>query len=498
MNKRYEELYSLSLRRGFIWPSAEIYGGLGGFYDYGPLGSQLKRNWEESWLRYFLGLGENYFLIDSSTILPYSALKSSGHVDLFSDLLVKCKKCGEGYKVEEILGTIKKEDLQPEVRIGPSEIDQKIAAQNKKCPKCKGELDDTKEFNMMFSLGIGSESEIQAFLRPETAQGAYLSFKRGFEIARKKLPFGLAIIGRAYRNEISPRQGVYRMRELIQAELQIFFDHSKFDKTLDFESIENYPLRVQFSGDGQIQELRCEEVVSKKQLPKFYVYHMAKVQQFYLEHLRIPEKKFRFLELEEDEKEFYNKIHYDAEIYFESYDGFKEVDGIHYRTDYDLSRHEKGSKERMEVSFEGEKVIPHVLELSFGIDRNLWALLDVFHEKDERTVLRFPPSLAPYSAGIFPLVNKDGLDAKAKNIYQSLKEDFNVFYDDSGSIGRRYARMDEIGTPFCITVDYETKEKDTVTVRDRDSTVQKRVPISELEPILRNLLTRKKSFTELR
>jgi len=494
MNKRYEELYSLSLRRGFIWPSAEIYGGLAGFYDYGPLGSMLKRNWENSWLNYFLGLGDNYFLIDSSNIMPHSSLKASGHVELFSDFLVKCKKCGESYKADDLLGEVtgtSGEGLKAE------ELDKKITEANVKCLKCGNGFNAATEFNMMFPMSIGSEGQDKGYLRPETAQGVYLNFKRGFEVARKKLPFGLAIVGRAYRNEISPRQGVYRMRELIQAELQIFFDPTKFDKTLDFENIANYPLRVQFHDDPQIKELRCEELIAKKELPKYYVYHMAMVQKYYLEQLQYPLERFRLLELGENERAFYNKIHYDIEVNLESLGGFKELGGIHYRTDYDLSRHQEGSKERMEVTFEGEKIIPHVLELSFGIDRNLWSLIDVFYEKTDRAVLRLPAVLAPFTAGVFPLVTKNGLDVKAKKLYVALRDYHNVFYDESGSIGRRYARMDEIGTPFCITVDFDSMKDDTVTIRERDSTLQKRVPIPKLESLLRELIIKKKPFTEL-
>jgi glycyl-tRNA synthetase len=284
---------------------------------------------------------------------------------------------------------------------------------------------------------------------------------------------------------------------LIQAELQIFFDPARFDKSIDFGAVDSYPVRVQFCGGKNIEEFRCGELVSRKDLPKFFVYHMAIVQKYYIEQLHIPIQRFRFLELSEEERAFYNELHFDLEVDMESLDGYKELGGLHYRTDYDLTRHQKGSRERLEVSVEGEKLIPHVLELSFGIDRNLWALIDVFYEADERVVLRLPPSLAPYTAGVFPLVKKDGLDEKAKEIYFTLRNDFRIFYDDSGSIGRRYARMDEIGTPFCITLDYDTKEDGSVTVRERDSTLQKRVKISKLEPTFRTLLANKKLFTEL-
>jgi glycyl-tRNA synthetase len=285
---------------------------------------------------------------------------------------------------------------------------------------------------------------------------------------------GLAIIGRAYRNEISPRQGFYRLRELNQAELQIFFDPDTIDEHPDFDTVKDQIMRIYPVGERAqgVKEVPLKEV----DVPRFYGYYMAKVQDFYLKVLKIPPELFRFRELSEEERAFYNKIHWDMEILTESLGGFKEAGGIHYRTDHDLSGHQKGSKKKMEINVQGKKFVPHVLELSFGVDRNVLMLMDVaYTEEEERVVLKFPQTVAPYKVAVFPLVKKEGLERIAYEIYEELKKDFSTFFDEKGSIGKRYRRQDEIGTPFCVTVDYDTKEDNTVTVRKRDTMEQVRI-----------------------
>jgi len=379
--------------------------------------------------------------------------------------------------------------------LGTDEIDGEIENLGIKCPKCRGKLQPSTEFNMMFPLSVGPTGVDKAYLRPETAQGAFLNFKREFESLRRKLPYGLAIIGRAFRNEISPRQGTYRMREFIQAELQIFFNPNTFDDELDFASIENEMLRISFEDvkeEGQVDEIPAKDLLDR--LPKFYVYHMVKIQQFYLDVLNVPREKFRFAELGEKERAFYNKIHFDIEIKLDTLQGWGEINGIHYRTDHDLKGHQAGSSEKMTVNIGGERVLPHVLELSFGVDRNIWAFLDMFYELDERAVLRLPRRIAPITLGVFPLMSKGGLPELAKEVYRSLQDDFDCFYDESGSIGKRYARMDEIGTPFCVTVDYDSLTQHDVTLRDRETTGQKRVKISELPGTLRTLIKKGAEF----
>jgi glycyl-tRNA synthetase len=477
---------SLSVRKGFIWPTADIYGGFGGFYDYGHLGAGLKRRWEDAWLSYFVRSEDNYYLVDTTNILPYRSLKASGHVDHFSDILAKCSKCGESFRGDQLLEEATGASAEG---LSPEEIDSKLGELSLKCLECGGDFDATEPFNMMIPLAVGPAGTDQGFLRPETAQGVYLNLKREFESLRRKIPMGLAIVGRAFRNEISPRQGTYRMREFIQAELQIFFDpeDEEFPSSMSLSDFDGVSIRVSFEEDREkVHDLGCQELVDRG-LPWFYVAHMAKVQGFYTDLLGYPPERFRFAELGEDERAFYNKLHFDIQIDMGSLGGFKEVAGIHYRTDHDLSGHEKESHERMSVSREGARYIPHVLELSFGIDRNVWSLLDTFYEKDERSILRLPTPLAPIQAGVFPLLNKDGLPELARDVYARLKSRFDCFYDTSGSIGKRYARMDEIGTPYCVTIDHDSLKNKDVTVRERDSTDQTRESIDDLPDVLGKL-----------
>ncbi len=483
----YDDVLSLSVRRGFLWPAVDLYGGFAGFYDYGHNGALLKRHWEDLWIETFLGLGENYYLIDTTTILPEAPLKASGHVDHFTDVLVTCTRCGESYRGDHLLEALTHEEHEG---ITTDEIDAKIRELKVRCPNCKGELGPSRAFNMMFPLGVGPTGKDRAFLRPETAQGVYLNFKREFEALRRKLPMGLAIVGRAYRNEISPRQGTYRMREFIQAELQIFFDPAMFAGQVPLNGLEDVPVRIAWATEKHepnAHDLAAKELVARG-LPSWYVVHLVHVQRFYLDVLQVPREAFRFAELDEKERAFYNKIHFDVQVKQESLGGFKEVGGVHYRTDHDLKGHETVSREKQSVTIGQTRLIPHVLELSFGVDRNVWALLDLGFTKGERSVLRLPRRLAPVTVAVFPLVSKDGLPDRADIIYKDLRKTFNVFYDEAGSIGKRYARMDEIGTAFCVTIDHETVEGKGVTVRERDTTAQARVPEKDLVPFLSRLL----------
>jgi glycyl-tRNA synthetase len=353
---------------------------------------------------------------------------------------------------------------------------------------------------MMFPVGVGPVGQDRAYLRPETAQGVFLNFKREFEALRRRLPMGLAIVGRAYRNEISPRQGAYRMREFLQAELQIFFDPATFGASLPVDSVRGESLRVARAGEKHAPTAndRTAGDLIKDGLPAFYVYHMVLVQRFYLDRLRIPRERFRFAELDERERAFYNKVHFDVQVSQDSLGGFKEVGGVHYRADHDLSGHARGSGKDLSVPVADRKVIPHVLELSFGVDRNVWALLDLGYEiAGERSVLHLPPSLAPVVVGVFPLLSKQGMPERAEALYRELRPAVDAFYDDTGSIGKRYARMDEVGTPYCVTVDHTTLEDGTVTLRERDTMGQVRVPGTSLAAILRDLLDGRRDFRTL-
>ena len=492
----YDDVMSLSVRRGFLWPAVDLYGGFAGFYDYGHNGTPLRRRWEDLWIETFLGLSDNYHLIDTTTILPELPLKASGHVDHFTDVLVTCTRCGESYRGDHLLEAVTHEEHEG---LTPEEIDARIREVKVRCPNCKGELGPSRTFNMMFPLGVGPTGKDRAYLRPETAQGVYLNFKREFEALRRRLPMGLAIIGRAYRNEISPRQGTYRMREFLQAELQIFFDPETFADEVPFDSLAETSIRVAWADEKAgraAHDVPAKDFVARG-LPTWYVAHLVAVQAFYLDRLEVPRPAFRFAELDEKERAFYNKIHFDVQVDQESLGGFKEVGGVHYRSDHDLAGHEAVSRERQSVTVGSRKIVPHVLELSFGVDRNVWALLDLSLTKGERTVLRLPARLAPVPVAVFPLVNKDGLPEKASEVHVALRRRAGAFYDDSGSIGKRYARMDEIGTPYCVTVDYETLEGKGVTLRERDTQRQVRVPEAHLAETLAALLVGERQFADL-
>jgi glycyl-tRNA synthetase len=479
---KLDKITSVALRRGFFWPTAEIYGGKTGFYSYGHLGKAMKNKFEQLWRSYFLK--ENCYEIEASTILPERVFKASGHLEHFNDPLVECKTCHFRFRADQLLedNKIKAEGLTIE------EMTDIITKEKLRCPKCDSwHLSSVQWYNMMFPIQIGAVgSKDTAYLVPETAQAAYLGFKREFEATRKKLPLGIAIIGKAFRNEISPRQLFFRLREFSQAELQIFFDPADINKAHDWKEFTNYKLILLPQKQNKVKEVSCEEVNKKLKLPKLYIKNMALVQQFYLNHLKIPKAMFRLREISEEERAHYNKLQWDVEIKLETLGGFKEVSGIHYRTDYDLSRHEKESKENLCVFYNNKKFIPHVIELSFGIDRNLWALLDVFFkEEKERTIFNFPLTVSPYDLAIFPLVSREKMPELAKKVYNILKADFACFYDETDSIGRRYRRQDEIGTPFCLTIDSKSLKDKTVTVRARDSMKQDRVKIDKLKEAIK-------------
>jgi glycyl-tRNA synthetase len=462
----------LAKRRGFFWQSASIHGAISGFYDYAHLGLAIKHKWENLWRSYFLKLNDNFHEIAVSQIQPEPVFHASGHLELFVDPVVKCVKCENSERADSILEDELKENFEG---LTPEQLTELIQKHNIKCNKCGSQLKEVNVLNMMFPINIGTAADTKkAYLSPETAQGAYLNFKNEFIALRKKLPLGLAIIGKAFRNEISPRNSLIRMREFTQAELQIFFDPDNF--VVDFPEIENYTLKI---NNG----ITCKEMV--KNYPDFYVYHLAKIQQFYIDILKIPEEKFRFRELGKEERAFYNKLHFDIELKLRI--GWKEVAGLHWRGDHDLSGHQKVSRESMEVSIDGKKFIPHVLEISMGVDRNIYALLDLaYDEEEKRVVLRFPKKVSPYDVAVFPLVNRDGMQEKAREVQKLL--DMNVFYDETGSIGRRYRRIDEIGVPFAITIDSQTMKDNTVTIRNRDDMSQIRVNIAELPQKLKQMM----------
>ena len=469
-----EEFTAFVKEKGFIYPSSDIYGGLAGFYDYGHNGTKLKHKFENAWRKFFLGLNDNFHEIETANIMHKNVFKASGHLENFTDPIIRCTKCEffarADHFLEEHTGE-RNEDLDL------PEFDAIIKEKKLSCPNCKSEFKPAEHLNLMFPVNDN------AYLRPETAQSPFVNFKLQFQLLREKMPMGLGLVGRAYRNEISPRNLTIRQREFTQAELQIFFNPSKIDEHEDFDSIKHVELSIMRENDRKDGiKIRTAEALMEEGLPKFYVYHLAKIQEFYMDVLNLPKDKFRLYELVGKEKAFYNKYHFDLEANLDGH-GWTEIGGLHYRTDHDLHGHQDISKQKMQVTVDGEKFIPHVLEISMGVDRNVYALIDAHTRDDERgnKVLSLPVKLAPTELALFPLVNK--VNEKAREIYNAIKDDFDIKYDKSGSVGRRYARSDEEGTPFCITVDFE----DGVTIRSRDTTEQVRLN-GNLHESLRKIL----------
>ncbi len=438
-----EELTSFCKRRGIIFPSSEIYGGLAGFFDYGPIGIEMINNIRNEWWKAIVHSNLDIVGINGAIITHPKVWEASGHVDEFIDFLVECKKCKEKFRADHLIEEklkIKTEGLKEK------ELNELIKKNKLKCPKCKGELGDVHEFNLMFKTKVGPGDGETTYLRPETAQLIYLNFKNVVDTSRQKIPFGIAQIGKAFRNEISPRNFLFRMREFEQMEMQYF--------------------------------------VKKEDASKFFEKWQKARFEWYLS-LGINKKNLRVREHVKKELAHYAKKAVDIEYKFDF--GWKEIEGIHNRGDWDLSQHEKFSKKDLKYFDEEtkKKFIPWIIETSAGLDRVfLTFLVDAYHEEkvkgEKRIVLKIHPKIAAYKAAIFPLVNKDGLPEKAREVYNLVKGCFLCFYDEKGSIGRRYRRMDEIGTPFCITIDHQTLEDNTVTVRNRDTMEQKRVKIDEL------------------
>ncbi len=441
--QRMEKIVSLCKRRGFIFQSSEIYGGLNGVWDFGPLGVELKRNLKDYWWRTMVHEREDVVGLDGAIITHQAVLNASGHVGGFSDPMVDCRTC--------------------KARLRADQIPEKNGT--KQCPNCGGkDLTEERSFNLMLRTHLGAtedESSI-AYLRPETAQTIFVQFRNVLDTSRKKLPFGIAQIGKAFRNEINPRNFIFRSREFEQMELEYFCSPEKGMELLDYWLEERL---------------------------KFY------------ENIGIPRAKLHVLNVPEADRAFYSKGTYDIEYEFPF--GVQELEGVAYRTDYDLTQHQIGSGKSLDYFDEETKVrfVPHVIEPSAGVDRTLLALIcEAFAEEtvtdekgkaETRTVLRFHPRMAPIKVGIFPLLkNKPELVAKAREVHALLKPHMMAFYDESGAIGRRYRRQDEAGTPFGVTIDFETlgergdELRDTVTLRHRDSMQQERVKIADLLGLL--------------
>jgi glycyl-tRNA synthetase len=476
----YEEVMKLALERGFYFPSCEIYSDASaGFWEYGPSGVGLKNKFLELWRRELIRR-DGMMEIDGSQIMSKSVFEASGHLGNFADPIIKCTKCNSTYRADRTIAEITNIEIPENADL--IEFDNAIKENKIQCPKCKGNFGETKKFNMMFKVGIGPQEE-EAYLRPETCQSIFVDFPRLFKTMRGKLPLGIAQVGKSFRNEIAPRQSLLRLREFYQAEIEVFCNPGRLDEVEKFTEVENTVIRVQT--DAEPISMTCKEALESGIVPnKFVAYYLGILTEFY-EKTGIDISKSRFRKLGDKEKAFYAEVAFDFEV--ETTIGWLELVACNYRADYDLSSHAKMSKEKFEVMDNDEKVLPHVFEISMGIDRSLYTILEHSLKKDEeheRMVLSLKPYLSPIHVGILSLVKKDGLKEKTDEIFLNIKRKFDAFLDHSGAIGRRYRRLDEIGAPFAITVDHQTLEDNTVTIRKRDSMEQSRVNISEIDSIL--------------
>jgi glycyl-tRNA synthetase len=476
----YEEVMKLALERGFYFPSCEVYSDASaGFWEYGPSGVGLKNKFLELWRRELIRR-DGMMEIDGSQIMSKSVFEASGHLGNFADPIIKCTKCNSTFRADRTIAEITNIEIPESADL--IEFDNAIKENKIQCPKCKGNFGTTKKFNMMFKVGIGPQEE-EAYLRPETCQSIFVDFPRLFKTMRGKLPLGIAQVGKSFRNEIAPRQSLLRLREFYQAEIEVFCNPGRLNEVEKFAEIENTVIRVQT--DAEPISMTCKEALESGTVPnKFVAYYLGILTEFY-EKTGIDISKSRFRKLGDKEKAFYAEVAFDFEV--ETTIGWLELVACNYRADYDLSSHAKMSKEKFEVMDNDEKVLPHVFEISMGIDRSLYTILEHSLKKDEeheRMVLSLKPYLSPVHVGILSLVKKDGLKEKTDEIFLNIKRKFDAFLDHSGAIGRRYRRLDEIGAPFAITVDHQTLEDNTVTIRKRDSMEQSRVDISEIDSIL--------------
>jgi glycyl-tRNA synthetase len=470
----FDEVVRLGQQRGFFFKTAESYPNTpAGFLDYGPLGVGLKNRLIELWRRVVVKR-DGMLEIDGSQILPRAVFEASGHLASFTDPFVRCSQCGSVFRPDKLIEE-KTGKPVPE-KLSDAEYDELMAKSGVKCLKCGNRLAGTTRFNMMFRVGIGPSQE-EAYLRPETCQSIFVDFPLLFKTQRVKLPVGIAQVGRSFRNEIAPRQALIRLRELNQAEVEVFFNPKKADDPR-FDQALSKPLNFRLP-DGSDAKVTVAEAMERGTVPsKLAGHYLAMITEFYESAGILPEN-IRLRVLSEEDRAFYSRAAFDLEVRLSW--GWVELVACNYRGDYDLGGHARVSGSNFTVDDDGEKVLPHVFELSLGVDRSIFAVIESsMRGEGERRVMALRPYLSPTQACVFPLVNKDGLQEKAKELYAELRESFDVFYDDSGAIGRRYARADESGVPACITLDYDTLKDGTVTLRDRDTREQQRVQASDL------------------
>lgn len=445
---KLQDIISLAKQRGFVYQGSEIYGGLAGTWDYGPLGVELVRNIKNIWWKQFVHARPDMYGVDADILMSPKVWEASGHVDGFADPLVEDVKTKKRYRADHLLEEAGVDDAEG---MTPEEMDAAIAEKGVKSPD-GNDLGQVQAFNMMFATEVGAsgESAETSYLRPETAQGMFVNFKNIIDSFHPDIPFGMAQIGKAFRNEITPRNFLFRTREFEQMEVEYFVHPDEWEESFEMWRKEMWTFMESIGLDTD----------------KVSEYHVP-----------------------EEEAAHYAKQTIDFEFAYPF--GTKELYGLAYRTDYDLMNHLEASREKLEYFDQaaGERFVPHVIEPSLGIDRTVLALLCSAYETEEvdgeeRTVLRLSKNIAPIKVAVLPLQRKDGLPEKAQELFQELQQHFVCQHDKTASIGKRYRRQDEVGTPFCVTVDYDTLEDDTVTIRDRDTMEQERVAIDELPAVI--------------
>ncbi|WGI17740.1 glycine--tRNA ligase [Methanonatronarchaeum sp. AMET-Sl] len=567
MTDVYSQLMKIAKRRGIIWPSYEIYGSASGFYDYGPTGTQILENIKNKWREYYRDR-EGYGEIKTTTIMSEDVFHGSGHLDGFEDAMTQCNECNKSFRADHLVEqyTEVQADSLPN-----HEIEELIKNNNVTCPECNGPLKEVYDFNLMFQTDIGPGSSRPGYLRPETAQGMFVNYPYLYKHNREKLPFGTIQIGRAYRNEISPRQGVIRLREFMQMEAEVFVHpdqktHPDFNRYHNHE-VEIYPTKKQLNEQKPIKT-DLKTAVDKGWIGNEIIAYYIGLSTEYFKEIGIDPNKLRYRQHLPDEMAHYASECWDAEAYSERF-GWIEIAGISDRTNYDLKKHSQVSGteltafERYEEPIEqtktiiepqmdilgpelkdkakkvadtiqemnpkklkkmlengpiemningqtieinqkhikintiketvrGEKIYPHVIEPSYGLDRIFYITLEHAYKQDtqdgeKRNLLQLKNTTAPIQAAVFPLLNQKDMNKKTNEIYKKINKKYKTITDTSGSIGRRYRRQDEIGTPYCITIDHQTIEDNTVTIRERDTTNQIRVKTKNIMNALKNL-----------
>jgi glycyl-tRNA synthetase len=452
-----DKIVAFCKRRGFVYQSSEIYGGIRSSYDYGPLGVEMKRNIKEEWWRRMVHMREDIVGLDSAIIMHPKVWEASGHTATFNDMLVESRTSKRRYRADHLIEDATGIDAEG---LSPEQLTRIIAKDERVKDPADGGRDfaPVRPFNLMFETYMGpvKTSENLAYLRPETAQGIFVNFKNVLQTSRVKVPFGIAQIGKSFRNEITPGNFIFRTREFEQMEMEFFVEPGK---------------------DEAWHEYWIEERWN------------------WYTNLGLKEENLRRYEHPKEKLSHYSKRTVDLEYNYASV-GWSELEGIANRTDYDLKQHAAYSGENLEYFDQatGERYIPYVIEPAVGPDRIMLAfLVDAYTEEEvrgeERTLLKLHPRIAPTKAAVFPLSKKEPVSTIARNLYDDLKGDYRIFYDDSGSIGRRYRRQDEAGTPFCVTVDFDTIEDKEVTIRDRDTLEQERVPLAAVRDRLKALIS---------